>query len=238
MASLSIVFLRFAGWDVQILLRMNVFITGGTGYMGMQLIPWLIRRGHTVRALVRKGSESRLPAGCISIVGNALDRATFADQVSAGDTFIQLLGVPHPSPAKAKQFREVDLVSIRESVAVAAQRGVKHFIYVSVAHPASIMKAYIEVRMEGERLIRKAGLNATILRPWYVLGPRRWWPVMLLPLYGILEQIPSTRATALRLGFVNIDQMLSSLLDAVEAPATGIRVLEVPQIRKARPLRV
>ena len=45
------------------------------------------------------------------------------------------------------------------------------------------MKAYIEVRKECEAEIQDAGLTATILRPWYVLGPGHRWPVLLKPMY-------------------------------------------------------
>ena len=41
----------------------HVFVTGGTGYLGRPLIRELLIRGHTVRALVRPGSEKKLPAG-------------------------------------------------------------------------------------------------------------------------------------------------------------------------------
>src|SRR5207237_8658267 len=76
----------------------NSFVTGGTGYIALRLIPELIRRGHTVRALVREGSEKKLPAGAIAVRGNALDVSTFAHQVAPSDTFVQLVGVAHPSP--------------------------------------------------------------------------------------------------------------------------------------------
>src|ERR1019366_9273689 len=99
----------------------KIFITGGTGYMGRRLIPLLVRRGHNVRALVRPGSERKLPPDCTPVVGNVLDQATFVDQIQPADTFVQLVGVPHPSPSKAEQFRAVDLVSIRASVAAAVQ---------------------------------------------------------------------------------------------------------------------
>jgi uncharacterized protein YbjT (DUF2867 family) len=56
-------------------------------------------------------------------------------------------------------------------VSAAKEAGVRHFIYLSVAHPAPMMQAYLEVRIECEQAIQVAGLNATILRPWYVLGP-------------------------------------------------------------------
>ena len=66
-----------------------------------------------------------------------------------------------------------------------------HFVYVSVAQPAPIMHAYIAVRQEGESAIGRAGLTATILRPWYVLGPEHWWPVALMPLYAAARLLPA-----------------------------------------------
>jgi hypothetical protein len=91
----------------------DVFITGGTGYMGRALIPALRQRGHTVHALVRPGSERKLAAGAIAVRGDALDAKSYAEAVAPADTFVHLVGTPHPGPAKARQFREVDLVSIR-----------------------------------------------------------------------------------------------------------------------------
>src|SRR4029079_19770646 len=102
-----------------------------------------------------------------------------------------------------------------------------------VAHPAPIMKAYIEVRVEGEELIKKSGLNASILRPWYVLGPGHRWAYALKPAYAVLERIPSTRESALRLGLVKLDQMLKALVSSIETPAEKLRILEPPDIRKA-----
>jgi uncharacterized protein YbjT (DUF2867 family) len=60
---------------------------------------------------------------------------------------------------------------MRASVSAASKAGIQHFIYVSVAHPAPVMKAYIAARSEAESLLKQSGLNSTILRPWYVLGP-------------------------------------------------------------------
>jgi uncharacterized protein YbjT (DUF2867 family) len=99
----------------------SVFITGATGYIGHRLIPLLLRRGHSIRALTRKGSESKLASGAMPIVGDALDRSTFIDQIAPADTFIQLVGVSHSSPSKAEQFRSIDLVSVCGSVAAAAK---------------------------------------------------------------------------------------------------------------------
>lgn len=209
----------------------RVFVTGGTGYVGRPLITQLLERGHEIRALVRPGSEQKLPAGCQAISGDALEGKSYASKITPAETFVQLVGVAHPSPSKAAEFRRVDLASGRSAVEAAREAGVQHFVYVSVAHPAPLMKAYIEVRSQCEAMIRQSGMSATILRPWYVLGPGHRWPYLLLPIYKLMELLPPTREGATRLGLVTLEQMVQALVHSVETPAQGVRIVEVPQIR-------
>lgn len=232
--------------DIRLLLRVKslpkssdsrrVFIAGGTGYLGMALIPILIERGHRVRVLVRPSSKAKLPAACEVVSGNPLDANSYRQLIRPADTFIQLVGVPHPSPAKAAEFRAIDLVAAREAISACAELAMQHFIYVSVAHPApmKLMKDYIAVRAECEGMIQELHLNSTILRPWYVLGPGHRWPCALLPFYKVCEWLPWTRAAALRLGLVTLEQFILSLVEAVESPAQGTRIVGVPEIRFAR----
>jgi uncharacterized protein YbjT (DUF2867 family) len=211
----------------------GVFITGGTGYVGSRLAAELHARGHQVHVLSRPSSAARVPPGIEVVTGDALDAASYRRFVQPGTTFVHLVGTPHPSPAKAAEFRRVDLPSIHAAVSAASSARVAHFIYVSVAHPAPIMHAYIAVRREGEAAIAAAGLTATILRPWYVLGPGHWWPVALMPLYAAAQLVPAWRPGAERLGLVTIQQMLDALSWAVDhpPPAGERRVIDVPHIR-------
>src|SRR5437867_1669258 len=94
----------------------KVFITGGTGYLGSRIIPELIKNNFEVTALVRKGSESKLPDKCNIVFGNALDRSTYESNISPCETFIHLIGVAHPGPSKKEQFKSIDLVSIQQAV--------------------------------------------------------------------------------------------------------------------------
>jgi len=209
----------------------SVFVTGGTGYLGRPLIAQLLRAGHQVRAVARSESIGKLPQGCHAIAGNALDADTYRDHIEPARTFVQLVGVAHPSPSKANEFRDIDLASAGGAIQAARQSGVEHFVYVSVAHPAPMMKSYIEVRVQCEQMIRESGMNATILRPWYVLGPGHRWPYTLLPMYWLMELVPATRAGARRLGLVTHRQMVLALYDAIAHPAKGVRIVEVPEIR-------
>jgi nucleoside-diphosphate-sugar epimerase len=151
-----------------------------------------------------------VPAGATAVVGNALDATTFASAVTADDTIVHLVGTPHPSPKKAAEFQRVDLPSILASVDVARRMGAAHLVYVSVAHPAPVMDAYIAVRSAGEHAIADAGLTA------------------------IARLVPSKRETAERLGLVTIRQMIDTLVRAIENPPPrgNVRIVDVPRIKK------
>lgn len=209
-----------------------MFVTGATGYLGGALIQALLARGSKVLALARAGSESKLPGGAEAVLGDALDAATFAAAIPAGASVVHLVGTPHPNPSKAAEFVRVDLGSIRATVGALARARASHIVYVSVAHPAPVMRAYIAARVEGEALVAASGVAATILRPWYVLGPGHRWPIMLEPLYALFRAIPATRASASRLGLVTRAQMIAAILDALANPPQGVRVVEVPEIRR------
>ena len=219
----------------------HVFVTGGTGYIGLALVEALMARGHTVRALARVAAAGRLPAGVTPVFGDALDAASYVDEVPPADTLVQLVGTPHPAPSKAAQFATVDLPSGLAAVEAAVLANVRHLVYVSVAHPAPVMHAYIAARTAVEGRIREAcetsWLAATILRPWYVLGPGHRWPYLLAPLYALGRALPTTRAGARRLGLVTHAQMVAALVEAIESPpdtsSSEPRVWEVPRIARA-----
>lgn len=211
----------------------DVVVAGGTGYVGRPLIEKLVADGFRVKSVARPQSVAKVPSGCAAITGDVLDARTYQDHVPAGATFVHLVGVSHPAPWKAEEFRTIDLVSVEQSIAAAKRAAAGHFVFVSVAHPAPVMKAYIEVRMQCEQIVRQSGLNATILRPWYILGPGHRWPYVLIPLYKALEAIPATREGAVRLGLVTRRQMVNALASAVASNASGVRIVEVAGIRKS-----
>jgi uncharacterized protein YbjT (DUF2867 family) len=213
----------------------DVAITGATGYLGRALSAALLTRGHTVRALVRPGGAARVTAGVEPSELDVFDQAQLAGALRAGDTLVHLIGTPHPNPRKAAEFERVDLASVRAAAMAAAATGIAHLVYVSVAQPAPIMQAYVDVRRAGEAAIVATGIAATFIRPWYVLGPGHRWPYLLLPLYALAQLLPASRETARRLGMVTLAQMTRTMLRAVEQPppAHTIRVVDVPQIRTA-----
>lgn len=212
----------------------EVFITGGTGYIGRRLIKRLLDKGHHVKALVRAGSEKKLPPGCGFVVANAFEPFDFKGSIPEGCTFIQLLGVPHPGPSKKEQFRKIDLSSAKASAMAAQLAGAGHFIYISVAQtPSGIMQAYQDCRAEGEAAIAATGIPATFIRPWYIIGPGHYWPLLIQPVLTLLEWVPATAVKAKAFRVVYLKQVLNTLIYAVEnAPVQSVRIWEIAEIRK------
>ncbi|MEO8503728.1 MAG: NAD-dependent epimerase/dehydratase family protein [Acidobacteriota bacterium] len=149
----------------------DIFVSGGTGYLGRALVPALVRRGHPVRVLTR----GRLGSDPSLVRGDALEAATFAGSIRPSDTFLHMVGLAHPAPWKAAQFEAVDVASVRATLAAVKGAGLSHLVYVSVAQSAPFMAAYTYARARCERWIVESGIPATFLRPWYVLGPGHQW---------------------------------------------------------------
>lgn len=210
-----------------------VFITGGTGYMGRRLVKKLVSLGYDVTALVRKGSEDKLPKGVRAIIADPFDAASFQPWIKKGSVFVQLLGVNRPSPRKKAQCREVDLRSAKISADAALAAGASHFVYVSVAMTEwNAMKDYQQIRKEGEAYVYAKGLPCTFVRPWYILGPGHWWPLLLLPVYTLAKLKPEWHRKAKAFSLVRLGQTLRILVKAIESPAPPRRIVEVQHIKR------
>ena len=204
----------------------TVFVAGGTGYIGVPFVHALVARGHQVRVLVREGSHRRaaqvLPTDCQIVSGNALGAGGFSAAVAGCDTYVQMVGVPHPSPRKAREFRDIDLTAALAGLTAASGQRVAHFVYLSVSQFADgkipAMHAYVASRAEAEaRITACVGMGkiaATFLRPWYVLGPGHRWPILLKPLYALASRVPALRANVESMGLVTREDLVAALANA------------------------
>jgi uncharacterized protein YbjT (DUF2867 family) len=209
----------------------RVLIAGANGYIGSRLAKRLFERGHAVTAFVRR-ADAQVPAGCAVVIGDALNESSFTAATRGSDTLVHLVGVTHPSPAKAALFETVDLASAQMAARAAMAARVCHIVYISVARPAPVMQAYVEARRRAEEALTSSNIPCTFLQPWYVLGPGHYWPVTLLPLYKLFEWLPATRPTARRLGLLGIETLLRCLIQAIEHPPEATRSWDVPTLRR------
>ncbi len=146
---------------------MRVFITGGTGYVGQKVIPALLRRGHEVVCLVRKGSEDKLKGltGQIIILsGDVLDPSTL--NTDGCDAIIHLVAIIKEYPEKNVTFERYNFESVKNMIDVAQRDGVDRFILMSaVGNPPGVPKDYYRYKLKAESYLKSTPLHWTILKP-------------------------------------------------------------------------
>ena len=160
-------------------------MTGGTGFIGSHLCARLLAAGHRVRVLARPGSglasleglEVEVARG--SLEGEGLERA-----VAGADWVFHLAGA-------LKGFREADLMRVNRDGtgrllrACRARAPEARFLLVSSLaaggpgpgplredDPPRPLTWYGRSKLEAEREVLASGLEAVILRPPVVFGPR------------------------------------------------------------------
>ena len=164
---------------------MQVFLTGGTGYIGAAVLDALIRSGHHVTALVRDPEKAaRLEArGATPVLGEIAGPKRYLSAAVAADAVVHTAFESTPrGPAVDQQFLDVMLP------ALAAAGGPRTFIYTSgiwVLGPqpdgadetASLAPAtHVAWRPAHEQQVlaaRTGALRTAVVRPGIVYGGSR-----------------------------------------------------------------
>jgi uncharacterized protein YbjT (DUF2867 family) len=165
-----------------------VLVTGSTGSLGSALVPVLIARGHTVRAMSRRPAAA--PAGADRVVAD----------LSTGDGLAEALCGVSVVVHAAKDLtdhrsgRSGDADYLRPFLSRASEAGVDHFLYTSIVGVDRNPYAFYQVKLACERLIARSGIPYSVIRasqfPQLVLSTLRRGlrgPLCLVP-YGFSAQ--------------------------------------------------
>lgn len=149
---------------------MNIFLTGGTGFVGRWVLEELKRRGHEVAALVRRPNSL---VGVQEIVGDVTRRETLdAGRLTGCQAAIHLVGIIRQFPKRGITFDKLHVLATRNVIALCQQAGIRRYVHMSAlgADPGSAASCH-RTKAQAEELVRSSGLDWTILRPSLILGP-------------------------------------------------------------------
>jgi len=219
----------------------TAFVTGATGFVGLNLIEALAREGWQVVALHRPGSElkylSRLPAERVQ--GDVTDRSSLERALPPGlDAVFHVAGDTNLwSRRNARQDR-VNVEGTRNMVEAALARRARRFVHTSSISAYGMLSGRIDERAGqrgarawvnyqrskflGEQEVRAArarGLDAVILNPAAILGPydtRSWARVIRLACAGKLPGVPPGSSS-----FCHVHALAQAHLAAAERGRSG-----------------
>jgi len=150
---------------------MKVFVTGGSGFVGTEVIRQLLAAGHTVRSLVHSKKAASTPQLELW-PGDATRAETLQGAVAGCDAIIHLIGIIREFPDKQVTFQRLHIDATRNILAAAGEQGVRRYLHMSAngTRPDGVAE-YHKTKWAAEELVRASGLDATIFRPSLIFGP-------------------------------------------------------------------
>jgi len=207
-----------------------ILVTGGTGFIGGHLIRHLADLGMDYRLLLQPGiDQSNLPRQTnMHVALSSLDDERGVRAALQGvDTVYHLVGVER-SGVKA-DLMQTEVSHLDRLTGLAAQAGVRRFFYLSHLG-ADRASAYGLMKAKGvaEHIIRKSGLNYTIIRSSMVYGEGDNFTINLAKLIRMspgIVLVPGDGSTLVQPLWV--EDLVTSLIWALDMPSTQNAILEV-----------
>ncbi|MEL6651679.1 MAG: NAD-dependent epimerase/dehydratase family protein, partial [Bacteroidota bacterium] len=223
----------------------TAFVTGGTGFLGINLLQELCRLGWEVTALHRPSSEIKyikdLPIKLVE--GSITDKSSLEAVIpEATQVVFHIAGDTNMWRPNNDRQRLINVEGTRNMIEVAAAKGVETFIYTSSVSAWGDAKGMIDesvpqrgkeswinyekTKWEGEKVAlegRKPGLKVVSINPASIVGPYDLtsWAQIFFALRD--KDIPGV--TPGNNSFVHVDDVVAAHILAVEKGQDGHRYI-------------
>ncbi|HZE99170.1 MAG TPA: NAD-dependent epimerase/dehydratase family protein [Planctomycetota bacterium] len=190
----------------------EIAVVGGSGFLGRHVSAALQEAGWTVRILSRR-------TGCDA---RRIDPAA----LRGCDAVVNLAGIKREQGEQTFQAVHVDLVArLIEAMKTA---GVRRLVHISVVVARSDPKLpYHDTKWQGEELVRKSGLDWTILRPGVIYGVGDDLLAHLSLMLRIAPVFPIVNDGRSPMRPVHAGDVARGVVAALQRPASALKTIEV-----------
>lgn len=149
-----------------------ILVTGGTGFVGQEVVRKLLGLGYGVRLLVRHPQPATpfTSHPRVEIVrGDVLKPETLPAAMTGVRAVIHLIGII--AETRRVTFEQAHVEATRHVLTAARQAGVTRWIQMSALGTRQEARSrYHQTKWEAEELVRQSGLDWTIFRPSLIYG--------------------------------------------------------------------
>src|SRR3989344_3021432 len=144
-----------------------IALTGATGFIGINLIEQLGSK--KIKCLVRKYTEKLNKKNIEPVIGDLTDKNSVDTFLNKAKILIHLAAVI--DLANKKEYYKINVEGTKNLVDSCKKNKIKRIIFVSsMASTKDYLDDYGRSKRAAEVLIKKSGLDYTILRPSFVYG--------------------------------------------------------------------
>ena len=205
-----------------------LLVTGGTGFVGGQLIRRLQQEGLPARVLTRHPDRAQTLSeiGVEIVPGDILDEHSLEKATEGIERVIHLVGIIQEAPGMT--FRDVHVEGTRNVIAAAKKAGVRHLFYQSALGTRPGAKSdYHRTKWEAEELVRQSGIPHTILRPSLIYGAGDKFTVRLSEILKLAPIMPIIGSGKSRVQPIYIDDVVSCIVKVVTGDAFLNEIYEI-----------
>jgi nucleoside-diphosphate-sugar epimerase len=227
---------------------MNIFLAGGTGAIGRQLVPLLVAASHRVVALTRS-ADSMAPlakAGAVPVLGDVYDEARLNQLVAESEAEVvvhQLTAFGTVAGDPYAETMRVRIEGTRNLMAAARAAGARRFLAQSISFVCSpfcsgltdeetplhldgppALRAFVNSVASLERqTLDASGMSGTVLRYGWFYGPGTSWdPDGFIP-HAIREgRYPLVGSGDGTYSFISLGDAAAATLRALARDAAGV----------------
>jgi uncharacterized protein YbjT (DUF2867 family) len=196
-----------------------ILLTGASGYIGGRLLPQLLDRGTTVRALMRRPESHRLPAGVQSVAGDVVGGQGLAEALEGVSTAYYLIHAMGRGNGPASEFAERDRRAARNFGAAAHAAGVRRVVYLGGLGPTGPTASdHLRSRHEVAEILGELVDELVYVRAAMVIGDGSASFEMLRYLVQRLPAMVCPRWIDTRTQPVAIGDVVGTLAEAARSP--------------------
>ena len=199
---------------------MEIFLAGGTGFVGGHLRNILLEQGHAVRLLAHRRMTGAAN-GMQIIEGDVAKPETWVEAIRGCDAVINLIGIIREFPGRGVTFDKLHVQATENIIGASKKAGIERYLHMSaLGARAGATSMYHRTKYRAEECVLASGLDFTIFRPSIIFGPKDEFVNKLAGYIRDFSAVPVIGDGNYRLQPISADDTALCFAESLRTPET------------------